>query len=40
MQQIQHWPDMVELALPEPVAQDLYRQLLLPFDSKDEAKKI
>lgn len=39
MQQINHWPDMAELTLPKPVSQDLYKQLLEPFDSEDEAKE-
>ena len=40
MQQINHWPDdMAEMALPESVAQDLFLQLLQPFDSVGEAKK-
>ena len=39
MQYINHWPDLAELSLPEPVAQDLYGQLLEPFDSKGEAKE-
>ena len=38
MQYINHWPDMAELALPEAVSQDLYSQLLEPFDSAEEAK--
>ena len=38
MQYINHWPDMAELVLPEPVAQDLYGQLLEPFDSAGKAK--
>ena len=38
MQHINHWPDMAQLTLPESVAQDLHQQLLLPFDSEDEAK--
>jgi hypothetical protein len=38
MQYINHWPDVAELTLPEAVAQDLYRQLLEPFDSEGEAK--
>ena len=39
MQYINHWPDMTELLLPEPVAQDLYKQLLEPFDSEVQAKE-
>ena len=39
MQYINHWPDTAELSLPEPVAQDLYRQLLEPFDSEASAKE-
>ena len=39
MQYITHWPDMVELTLPEAVSQVLYEQLLEPFDSEDEAKQ-
>ena len=38
MQYINHWPEMAELTLPEPVSHDLYRQLLEPFDSEGEAK--
>ena len=38
MQYITHWPDMVELELPEPVSQDLQRRLLEPFDSERDAK--
>ena len=38
MQYINHWPDIAELALPETVAQDLFGQLLEPFDSIEEAK--
>ena len=33
MQQINHWPDMAELSLPEAVSRDLHKQLLEPFDS-------
>ena len=39
MQYINHWPDMVELTSPEAVSQDLHQQLLLPFNSEDEAKE-
>ena len=39
MQYINHWPDITELALPEEVSQDLYKQLLEPFDSRGEAKE-
>ena len=39
MQQINHWPDMAELSLPETVSQDLHKQLLEPFDSEKSAKK-
>jgi hypothetical protein len=39
MQQINHWPDMAELSLPEAVTQDLFGQLLEPFDSEKSAKK-
>ena len=39
MQQINHWPDMAELSLPEAVSQDLHKQLLEPFDSVGEAKE-
>lgn len=39
MQYINHWPEMVELTLPEAVSQDLYRQLLEPFDSEGDAKQ-
>ena len=38
MQYINHWPDMAELTLPKSVSQDLYRQLLEPFDSETSAK--
>ena len=31
MQQINHWPDMAELLLPEPVTQDLRHRLLEPL---------
>jgi hypothetical protein len=37
MQQINHLPDMAELRLPETVSQDLYRQLLEPFENKASA---
>lgn len=37
MQQINHWPDITELALPETLDQDLYHRLLEPFDSIGEA---
>ena len=39
MQYINHWPDVAELSLPEPVAQDLHRRLLEPFDSGTSAKE-
>ena len=39
MQQINHWPDMVELSLPEAVSRDLHKQLLEPFDSEKSAKE-
>ena len=39
MQQINHWPDMAEITLPESVSQDLLHHLLQPFDSEQEAKK-
>ena len=40
MQQINHWPDdMAEMALPEAVSQDLFLQLLQPFDFEQEAKQ-
>ncbi len=39
MQYINHWPDMAEITLPEPVAQDLFEQLLQPFDSEQTAKE-
>ena len=38
MQYINHWPDMAELLLPEPVTQDLQLQLLEPFDGEASAK--
>jgi len=39
MQCIDHWPVITELTLPKIVAQDLYRQLLLPFDTELIAKE-
>jgi len=39
MQYINHWPDISKLALPEAVSQNLYRQLLEPFDSEADAKE-
>ena len=39
MQYINHWPDIAEMTLPETVAQDLYRQLLQPFDTESAAKQ-
>ena len=39
MQYINHWPGMTEVILPKAVSQDLYQQLLLPFDSESEAKE-
>lgn len=39
MQTINHWPDLTKLALPEPVAQNLYQQLLEPFDTESSAKE-
>ena len=39
MQYINHWPDMAELTLPEPVSQDLSTQLLEPFNSEGEAQE-
>ena len=39
MQTITHWPDLTKLALPEPVAQNLYQQLLEPFDTELAAKE-
>ena len=38
MQYINHWPDMAKLNIPKAVSQDLYRQLLQPFDSEASAK--
>ena len=38
MQYINHWPDMAEITLPEAVSQDLYKQLLEPFDSEASAR--
>jgi len=38
MYTINHWPDITELILPGPIAEDLYRQLLEPFEDKTEAK--
>ena len=38
MQTINHWPDKTKLALPEPVAQDLYQLLLEPFEDEPSAK--
>ncbi len=40
MQYLNHWPDITKLALPDPVAQDLYQQLLEPFSSEGEAKAL
>jgi len=39
MQHINHWPDITKLALPKTVAQDLYRQLLEPFENESAAKE-
>lgn len=39
MQYIDHWPDTAEMTLPEPVSQDLFGQLLEPFDSEEEAQE-
>ena len=39
MQWINHWPVITELTLPKLVAQDLYRHLLLPFDTESTAKE-
>ena len=40
MQTINHWPDPTELAaLPDIVAQDVYTQLLEPFDNESMAKE-
>ena len=39
MQYIHHWPDKTKLALPETVAEDLYRQLLEPFEDESSAKQ-
>ena len=39
MQYINHLPDKSELALPNPVSQDIYSQLLEPFDSVGDAKE-
>jgi hypothetical protein len=39
MQQINHWPDVAELRLPEAVSRDLLGQLLEPFDSEKSAKE-
>lgn len=39
MQYIDHWPVITELTLPKVVAQDLYRHLLLPFDTELVAKE-
>lgn len=38
MQYINHWPNPVEPALPEPVSRDLFEQLLEPFQDKSSAK--
>lgn len=40
MQYLNHWPDITKLALPEPVSQNLYQQLLEPFDTEVEAKEL
>ena len=37
MQQIDHWPDMAELELPEEVSQDIHLHLLEPFESEQDA---
>ena len=39
MKYINHWPDVAELELPEPVSQDLFGQLLEPFADEIEAKE-
>jgi len=39
MQYINHWPEVAESTLPQAVSQDLQQQLLLPFNSEDEAKE-
>ena len=39
MQYINHWPDTAELSLPKTLAQDLFGQLLEPFESEASAKK-
>ncbi len=39
MQYINHWPDITKLTLPETISQDLYRQLLEPFDSEASAQE-
>ena len=39
MQYINHWPDTAESSLPKTVAQDLFRQLIEPFDSEASAKE-
>lgn len=39
MQYINHWPDEAEISLTKTVAQDLYGQLLEPFDSDRDAKE-
>jgi hypothetical protein len=39
MQYIDHWPDVTEITLPEAVSQDLFGQLLEPFDSEGDAKQ-
>ena len=38
MQYINHWPDKTELALPKSISQELYRQLLEPFEDEPAAK--
>ena len=38
MQQINHWPDLAEITLPEEVSQDLFLRLIEPFDSESAAK--
>ena len=39
MQYIYHWPEVAEITLPKLVSQDLYRQLLEPFESEGEAQE-
>ena len=39
MRYINHWPDIIELGLPETVAQELQHRLLEPFADETSAKE-